>query len=71
MPTLIWPRIEVLLLVIPSLGHANRGLSTSVVIDAIRHLHQNNGTYEKEVTFDRWLITAKLILKWNDSCIKL
>lgn len=66
----LWPRVEVLQLIIPALGQLNRGFNSSLAIDAIKHLFLVNSD-DKLVPFDKWLITAKNILKWNDNCIKL
>jgi len=70
MSLFIWPRLEVLQLVIPSLGFLNRGLSTALAIETIRQLYQHRNI-DKKIPFDRWLIIAKNNLRWNDSCIKL
>ncbi len=67
----IWPRQEVLQLVLPQFSHSNRApLVAATVFDALKHLAQAK-TPDGRVSFDRWLITAKSVLKWQDAFIKL
>ena len=70
MTSLLWSRNEVLQLILPAFGQLNRGLSTNNVFDVIKSLYQFQN-YDHKISFDRWLLVAKSVLKWNDSCIKV
>jgi hypothetical protein len=70
MPTLLWPRSEVVQLVIPQLASAGRQLSNKLVLSVISEL-RGAVTVEGRLSYDRWLIGAKSLLKWNDHCIQL
>ena len=67
----LWPRQEVLQLVLQQLSHSAKGsLTNSNIAEAIQQFAKVQ-TPEGTVTFDRWLVVAKNCLKWTDPCIKL
>ncbi len=69
MPSL-WPKSEVLQLVTPQLGSIGRILNNSLALSLISDLRHSVDSRGK-IGFDRWLISAKNNLKWNDHCIQL
>eukprot|EP01038_Epipyxis_sp_PR26KG_P015941 gene15941-21631_t len=70
MPVLLWPRQEVLQLVVPQLGQIGRPLTHTTAKNLIKRLGKFQTT-EGKISYDKWLIVAKENLKWNDSCIHL
>lgn len=66
----LWPKLEILQLVMPSLTQLSRGLQLNQALEVTKQIYASQN-YDKNITFDRLLITFKNILKWNDSCIKL
>lgn len=66
----MWPRNEVLQLLIPQLSARASAPSSALICDLVRQLSKAQSA-EGKVSFDRWLVAAKEHLKWNDSCIKL
>jgi len=70
MSIVLWPRQEVLQLVIPELGSVGRHLNANTANNLIRRLTKLQ-TPEGKISFDRWLVVAKEVLRWNDHCIHL
>ncbi|KAJ1423387.1 tubulin binding cofactor C-domain-containing protein [Ochromonadaceae sp. CCMP2298] len=70
MSVVLWPRQEVLQLVIPQLGSVGRHLNANTANNLIRRLTKLQ-TPEGKISFDRWLVVAKEVLRWNDHCIHL
>jgi hypothetical protein len=66
-----WPRQEVLQLIIQQLANSGgKILSNELVLSVIRQLAKVQ-TPEGSISFDRWLVVAKDLLRWNDSCLQL
>lgn len=66
----LWPRNEVLQLVIPQLSGNGKPLTYDLVFMAVRRLVKCQNP-DGMISFDRWLVIAKDILKWNDSVISM
>ena len=67
---LLWPRQEVLQLVLPQLTSHGKPLTHELVYSISQKLLKNQ-TPEGLISFDRWLVIAKDMLKWNDNIIRL
>ena len=68
---MLWPRQEVLALIITQLSNVGgKVLSNSLVLSVVKQLSRVQSP-EGKITYDRWLVVAKDVLKWNDSCIQL
>jgi hypothetical protein len=68
---MLWPRQEVLALTITQLSNVGgKVLSNSLVLAVVKQLSRVQSP-EGKITYDRWLVVAKDVLKWNDSCIQL
>lgn len=66
-----WPRQEVLQLIIQQLANSGgKVLTNELVISVVKQLSKSQ-TPEGNVSFDRWLVVAKDLLRWNDSCLQL
>lgn len=70
MSVVLWPRQEVLQLVIPQLGTVGRNLNANTALNLIKRLAKFQNS-DGKISFDRWLVVAKDILRWNDNCIHL
>lgn len=70
MSVVLWPRQEVLQLVIPQLGTVGRKLNANTALNLIKRLAKFQNS-DGKISFDRWLVVAKDILRWNDNCIHL
>ena len=66
----LWPRQDILALVLPQIATCGRQLTTALTVSVMKLLRKYQ-TPEGKISFEKWLITAKDRLKWNDSCIKL
>ncbi len=66
----LWPRQDILALVLPQIATCGRQLTTALTISVMKLLRKYQ-TPEGKISFEKWLFTAKDRLKWNDSCIKL
>lgn len=67
---ILWPRQDILALVLPQIATCGRQLTTALTVSVMKLLRKYQ-TPEGKISFEKWLITAKDRLKWNDSCIKL
>lgn len=66
-----WPRQEVLQLIIQQLANSGgKVLTNELVITVVKQLSKSQ-TPEGNISFDRWLVVAKDLLRWNDSCLQL
>ena len=73
LPSIVHVCDAYLYLLLLAYNHAHcigRSLSASVVMMTIKELHKVR-TPDHQIGYDRWLITAKENLKWNDYCIQL
>lgn len=70
MSVVLWPRQEVLQLVLPQLGSVGRNLNANTAINLVKKLAKSQCP-EGKLSFDSWLIAAKESLHWNDHCIHL
>ena len=68
---LLWPRQEILQLIIPQLvASGGKTLSVNLVLNVVKQLSKYQTT-EGKITFDRWLVAGKDILKWNEYSLQL
>ena len=66
-----WPRQEVLQLIIQQLANSGgKVLTNELVVSVVKQLSKQQ-TPEGDISFDRWLVVAKELLRWNDSCLQL
>ena len=66
-----WPRHEVFQLVIQQLANSGgKVLTNEVATVAVKQLSKLQ-TPEGNISFDRWLVVAKDLLRWNDSCLQV
>ena len=66
-----WPRQEVLQLTIQQLANSGgKVLTNELVVSVVKQLSKLQTT-EGDISFDRWLVVAKDLLRWNDSCLQL
>eukprot|EP01033_Poteriospumella_lacustris_P005533 gene5533-3946_t len=70
MSVVLWPRQEVLQLVIPQLSTIGKGLHLSTIGEISRRLLELRNTGGK-ISLQAWLIAARSVLKWNDQSIYL
>jgi hypothetical protein len=70
MSVVLWPRQEVLQLVIPQLSTIGKGLHLSTVGELSRKLLELRNSQGK-INLPSWLNAARVILKWNDQSIYL
>ena len=66
-----WPRQEVLQLIIQQLANSGgKVLTNELVVSVVKQLSKQQSP-EGDISFDRWLVVAKELLRWNDSCLQL
>ena len=63
---LLWPRHEVLQLVLPQLVRCG----SKTMLTVVRQLSLQQ-TPSGQITYDKWLIVGKDLLKWNDYSLQL
>jgi hypothetical protein len=66
-----WPRQEVLQLIIQQLANSGGKVLTNELVFAVVKQLSKLQTPEGNISFDRWLVVAKDMLRWNDSCLQL
>ena len=68
---MLWPRQEVLQLVLPQLVlGGGKALSNSTVLAVVKQLSRQQSP-EGKISFDRWLTVGKILLKWNEYSLQL
>lgn len=67
----LWARHEVLQLVLPQLvSCGGKALSNNTVLTVVKQLSRQQSP-EGKISFDRWLIVGKDLLKWNEFSLQL
>lgn len=66
----LWPRHDILQLIIPLFGTSGRPLSLDVAINVSHEIYKVR-TPEYTITYTDWLIIVHEHLKWPDACVQL